>query len=237
MASGAASTANAEYEKMQDPNTPLPTPPVHAARLSQLLKTLANAESSVSEVIKSRHALINGLEKLLETNRSALSKEQSLATQLSERRVDTETKKRDVEDGIMKGLSVENMPAAHPTGNAEGEPIARPEVEALTPPPVESITPIGSPKVEPQESGPSTAPLPFVLPTVEPQQGGMPLPGTGLPGISTSLDQHQFDGSPNGTNAKKRKVDHGEEDYAQFAGGDLDADVAQLLEQEGDAQI
>ncbi|ODM23155.1 hypothetical protein SI65_00744 [Aspergillus cristatus] len=236
MASGAASTANAEYEKMQDPNIPLPTPPVHAARLSQLLKTLANAESSVSEVIKSRHALIDGLEKLLETNRSALSKEQSLATQLSERRVDTETKKRDVEDGIMKGLSVGNMPAAHPTGNAEGEPIARPQVEALTPPPVESITPIGSPKVEPQENDPSTAPLPFVLPTVEPQQGSMPLPGTGLPGISTSLGQHQFDGSPNGSNAKKRKVDHGEEDYAQFAGGDLDADVAQLLEQEGNAQ-
>lgn len=242
MASGtSASTANAEYEKMHDPNTPLPTPPVHAARLSQLLKTLANAESSVSEVIKSRHALIDGLEKLLETNRSALSKEQTLATQLSERRADTEAKKRDVEDGIMKGLSVENMPAADPTGGAgEGESIARPEVEALTPPPIESITPIGSPKEQPQDNNPAATapqdPMPFVLPTVEPQQSSVPLPGTELPGLSTSLGQHQYDGSPNGTSAKKRKVGHGEEEYAQFAGGDLDADVAHLLEQEGNGQ-
>ena len=239
MASGTpASTANAEYEKMHDPDTPLPTPPVHAARLSQLLKTLANAESSVSEVIKSRHALIDGLEKLLETNRSALSQEQSLATQLSERRAETETKKRDVEDGIMRGLSAENMPAAHSGDNGmEGRTVARPEVEALTPPPVESITPVGSPKQEPQDNYPgSTAqnPSPFILPSVE-QQTGFPLPGTDLPGLSTAFTQDQLDGL-NGANPKRQKVTHGEEDYAQFAGGDLDADVAQLLEQEGNGQ-
>lgn len=244
MTSGtSATTANTEYEKMHDPNTPLPTPPVHAARLSQLLKTLANAESSVSEVIKSRHALIDGLEKFLETNRSALSREQSLAAQLSERKTETEAKKRDVEDGIMKGLSTENMPTANFGDNAapEGGPIARPEVEALTPPPadaVESITSVGSPKQEPQINNPNpamTAPdaLPFILPSVE-QTSGMPLPGTELPGLSASLSQDQYDGNTNGadTNAKRRKVAHGEEDYAQFASGDLDADVAQLLEQE-----
>lgn len=244
MTSGtSATTANTEYEKMHDPNTPLPTPPVHAARLSQLLKTLANAESSVSEVIKSRHALIDGLEKFLETNRSALSREQSLAAQLSERKTETEAKKRDVEDAIMRGLSTENMSTANFSDNspAEGGPIARPEVEALTPPAdaVESITPVGSPKQEPQINNPNptmTAPdaLPFILPSVE-QTGGMPLPGTELPGLSASLSQDQYDGDTNGAdaNAKRRKVAHGEEDYAQFASGDLDADVAQLLEQEG----
>lgn len=251
MTSGtSASTANSEYEKMNDANTPQPTPPVHAARLTQLLKTLANAESSVSEVIKSRHALIDGLEKFLETNRSALSKEQALATQLSERKSETETKKRDVEDSIMKGLSFENIPASNAGENAalEGAPIARPEVEALTPPPpdsVESFTPVGSPKEDqPQNDNPdataTTAAMPaqdafpFILPSTEqPCTSDMPiLPGTELPGVSASLSQHQYDGSPNGASAKKRKVEHGEEDYAQFAGGDLDADVAQLLEQE-----
>ena len=253
MTSGtSASTANSEYEKMNDPNTPQPTPPVHAARLTQLLKTLANAESSVSEVIKARHALIDGLEKFLETNRSALSKEQALATQLLERKNETESKKRDVEDSIMKGLSFENTPVSNAGENAalEGAPIARPEVEALTPPPpdsVESFTPVGSPKEgQPQNSKPkadaaaSTATMPsqdafpFILPSTEqPGTSAMPiLPGTELPGVSASLSQHQYDGSPNGASAKKRKVEHGDEDYAQFAGGDLDADVAQLLEQE-----
>lgn len=246
MTSGtSASTANLEHEKMNDPNMPQPTPPVHAARLSQLLKTLANAESSVSEVIKSRHALIDGLEKLLETNRSALSKEQSLATQLSERRTETETKKRNVEDSIMKGLSSENIPAASPSDNVtpENGPIARPEVEALTPPPpdsVESFTPVGTPKQEqPQNSNsmatatatPTQNAFPFILPSTEqPTNSTMPtLPGTELPGLSASLGHHQYDGSPSGASAKKRKVDHEEEDYAQFAEGDLDADVLNCL--------
>ncbi|GMG35244.1 unnamed protein product [Aspergillus oryzae] len=224
VASGAsATTANAEYDKMHDPSTPLPTPPVHAARLSQLLKALANAESSVSEVIKSRIALIDGLEKLLETNRAALAKEQSLATQLSERRSETEAKKREVEDGIMRGLSAENSPAVH-LGESEGEPVARPEVEALTPPPVEALTPVGSPKNEPQEMNYATQNY---------AQSHAPTAGFVLPGFgfTTEAAQNSLQDDPNGLHPKKRKVAH-EEDYAQFASGDLDADVAELLQQE-----
>lgn len=231
MASGASTTAaNAEYDKMQDPSTPAPMPPVHAARLSQLLKALANAESSVSEVIKSRHALIDGLEKLLETNRSALSKEQSLATQLSERKTEAEAKKREVEDGIMRGLSAEQPPsAAQGDSEVDSEPVARPEVEALTPPPVEALTPVGSPKQEPQENANSMQqPIP---------SGGFTLPGIGQPAAVPLPEQNaysndtQVDGS-NGMQSKKRKVAHEEEDYAKFASGDLDADVAELLAQE-----
>ncbi|KAI9931257.1 hypothetical protein ASPWEDRAFT_56077 [Aspergillus wentii DTO 134E9] len=235
MTSGASSTAaNAEYDKMHDPNTPQPTPPVHAARLSQLLKALANAESSVSEVVKSRLALIDGLEKLLETNRSALSKEQSLTAQLSERKTGVESKKREVEDGIMRGLTVENLPTAHiGEFGAQAEPVARPEVEALTPPPVEAITPVGSPKHEPQSVSEPQATAGFALPGIG--QPNVPLPGTDLSAFSATLNELQH-GSPNGLNAKKRKVDHGEEDYTKFAGGDLDADVAELLGQEGNPQ-
>ncbi|KAE8311742.1 RNA polymerase II-binding domain-containing protein [Aspergillus transmontanensis] len=225
VASGAsATTANAEYDKMHDPSTPLPTPPVHAARLSQLLKALANAESSVSEVIKSRIALIDGLEKLLETNRSALAKEQSLATQLSERRSETEAKKREVEDGIMRGLSAENSPTVH-LGESEGEPVARPEVEALTPPPVEALTPVGSPKNEPQDMN-------FAAQNYT--QSHAPTAGFVLPGFgfTTEAAQNSLQDDPNGLHPKKRKVVHEEEDYAQFASGDLDADVAELLQQE-----
>ncbi|RAH75260.1 CTD-interacting domain-containing protein [Aspergillus aculeatinus CBS 121060] len=228
-----ATAANAEYDKLHDPKNPLPTPPVHAARLSQLLKALANAESSVSEVIKSRLALIDGLEKLLETNRSALSKEQRLATQLGERKAETEATKREVEDGIMRGLSAESSPAATGDLGLGGEAsVPRPEVEALTPPPVEALTPVGSPKQAPQETIPGLTNETQIV-------SGFTLPGIEHPlnpSYPTSdLGPAIFDGS-NGLHAKKRKVTHEEEDYAQFASGDLDADVAELLKQEGDAQ-
>lgn len=219
--SASVTAANTEYDKMHDPNTPLPTPPVHAARLSQLLKSLANAESSVSEIIKSRQALINGLEKLLDTNRSALAKEQSLVAQLSERKSETEAKKREVEDGIMRGLSADSSPVAH-NGDAsagESEP-HRPEIEALTPPPVEALTPVGSPKYETQAPPAGSSALP-------PGLGN--LPGVELPGLV--VPPHQSSPS-NGVSSKKRKVTHGDDDYAAFAGGDLDADVAELLRQE-----
>lgn len=236
VASGAsATTANAEYEKLNDPNTSLPPPPVYAARLSQLMKALANAESSVSEVIKSRTALIDGLEKLLETNRAALSKEQSLATQFSERKAETENKKGEVEYTIMRGLSAENPSGANlGDSGLGGEAVPRPEVEALTPPPVEALTPVGSPGQQQQEPAlPGTS--------LDPQaSAGFTLEGLAYPpaessfpaDLSTAFSDAQ---DPNGLHAKKRKVDHGEEDYSQFAGGELDADIAELLQQEGGA--
>ncbi|KAL1967353.1 hypothetical protein VTN77DRAFT_3399 [Rasamsonia byssochlamydoides] len=225
--------ANTEYDKMHDPNTPVPTPPVHAARLSQLLKSLANAESSVSEIIKSRQALIDGLEKLLDTNRTALAKEQSLVSQLSERKAETETKKREVEDAIMRGLSAENSPAVH---NGESD-TSRPEIEGLTPPPVESLTPVGSPRQSfstftDGTQDPSTQS--FSLPSAA-TAGGV-VPGTDPSSFTLPHNPPRDDSSANGVSSKKRKVTHGEEDYAQFAGGDLDADVAELLKQESQSQ-
>ena len=241
--SAAATAANAEYEKMNDPNYTQPTPPVLAARLSQLLKTLANAENSVSESIKSRRALIEGLEKLLETNRSALVKEQALSVQLSDRKTDTETKKREVEDRIMKGLSTAENPLLGQPGKEE-IPTTSPTVEALTPPPVEAITPVGSPKGEqPQEqqnpgySAPAAQPPyvagggGFALPGFG-QTGGLPFSGTDLTALVDTLNNQQRLNNANSANSKKRKASH-EEDYAKYAGGDLDADVAELLAQEG----
>lgn len=227
VSSGSSVTvASTEYDKMNDVNTPVPTPPVHAARLSQLLKALANAESSVSEIIKSRQALIDGLEKLLDSNRSALAKEQSLVAQLAERKSATESKKRDVEDAIMRGLSAEHPPADHNGGELGAEETTRPEIEALTPPPVESLTPVDSPN---QSFSTHTEPSqPFPLQPDESLDAGLP----GLTGFSLPHSA-PHDHSVNGLGSKRRKVTHGEEDYAQFAGGDLDADVAELLRQEG----
>ncbi|OKL58954.1 hypothetical protein UA08_05924 [Talaromyces atroroseus] len=151
--SGAAvNTANAEFDKMNDPATPTPSAPVHAARLSQLLKSLANAESSVAEIIKSRQALMEGLEKMLESNRTALARDTTLLTQMGEKKSEIETRKRDVEDAIMRGLSAEDSSADNNGGVRVDDEAARPNVEALTPPPVESLTPTGSPVLQQQQS-------------------------------------------------------------------------------------
>lgn len=134
----------------------MPTPPVHAARLSSLLKNLANAEGAVNDSIKARTELIAAMEKLLETNRARLTEEQTIAADLASRRAMTESKKKEVEDGIMRGLrgDIFNTPLPGNT-NGPGTDSANntsPEVEALTPPPpeVEAFTPTGSPKPQPE---------------------------------------------------------------------------------------
>ncbi|KAI5292396.1 hypothetical protein KEM56_006298, partial [Ascosphaera pollenicola] len=146
-ASTAASAASAEYDKLYGSTAQIPTPPVYAARLSQLLKSLAHAENSVFESIKSRTQLIAALEKLLDTNREALGKEQAQHATLTQRKERTENKKREVEDAIMRGLATEPtvadaLPDRAGAGAAAGDgadapdPALRsPVVEALTPPP------------------------------------------------------------------------------------------------------
>jgi regulator of Ty1 transposition protein 103 len=217
--SSAVNAANAEFDKMNDPSTPDPTPPVHAARLSQLLKTLANAESSVSEIIKSRQSLIEGLEKLLDSNRASLTKENSLLAELSEKKAGTESRKRDVEDAIMRGLSAEDSPAIHNGGDA-GSEAPRPEVEALTPPPVESLTPPG-------EAPETSQPHPFTF--SDHQMDGQT-------DFHDDMDMsynasYNNDDSANGLNSKRRKVGHDEEGDLQFSHSEFDADVDELIRQ------
>ncbi|MCJ1283592.1 hypothetical protein MMC26_002923 [Xylographa opegraphella] len=250
--SASVSNANTEYDKLMDPQTPAPTPPVHAARLSALLKSLANAEGAVSESIKARQDLIGGLEKLLETNRTALASEQTQYQELVTRKTAVEAKKRDVEDGIMRGLSadtsgsiIQGNPPSEAQPNGQHEPPAepeRPQIEALTPPPVESLTPIGSPRLgeeatitsatgadiyqEQQANTASTIPPPFV-------PAGIPA-GFDLLSSLSMPPHHAYAASPtNGSAYKKRKV---EADFDDFIGGDamadLDEDVAELLRAE-----
>ena len=150
-ARGVVATANTEHSKLTDPNTPLPSPPVHAAKLASLMKTLASAHSAVESSIKARTELIAGLEQLLQKNRSSLDADQATATELSGRLTTTESRKREVEDGIMRGLSNPTTPLNQSPGVGAGdlssngtlgnEPTA-PDYEEFTPPPeVESFTP------------------------------------------------------------------------------------------------
>ncbi|KAK2863673.1 hypothetical protein FQN49_004105 [Arthroderma sp. PD_2] len=252
-------TANIEYDKLNGDSAEIPTPPVYAARLSTLLKTLANAESSVSEVIKCRQSLIEGLEKVLDTNRAALAKEKSQVELVSSRRTEIENKKRDVEDAIMRGLSADDSSA--PRGNGDSawgeheqsfgsEGLEAPAVEALTPPPVEALTPVQSPKLNPssgqEDHQPSTIPSHTKFSTAGASsetaaelENPSQMPSIDLNATLSSLQaatNPSNDASPNELSSKKRKVVHTHDSYPEFEGGDamadLDADVAELLRQE-----
>jgi len=101
--------------------------PITAKRSTPaLLKSLSTAEGAVAESIKARKALIEGLDKLVKSNTDAVAKDEQQQAELAEEKAIIEAKKRDIEDAIMRGL------ASDP-----GEEPPRPEVEGLTPPPVE----------------------------------------------------------------------------------------------------
>ncbi|KAI7497919.1 DUF618-domain-containing protein [Hortaea werneckii] len=155
----ALETAEKEYAKLTDPNAVLPTPPVHAARLSALMRNLASAQGAVEASINARRELLEGLEKLVATNHAKLSEDEKAAQETQSRREGIEAKKSEVEDGIMRGLSAPTSPTVGTptsTGTADqngttvkdfaaaSEPAA-PEAEGFTPPPEgpepESFTP------------------------------------------------------------------------------------------------
>ena len=233
--------ANQDYDKLTDPSAVTPSAPVHAARLNGLLKTLANAEGAVAESIKARKVLIEGLEKILDTNRTALAVEETQLENLSNRRAEIDEKKKEVEDSIMRGFASNSNPGT-PVGVGNGSPgmsqspaqeLDRPEVEALTPP--------GYPQP------PTHEPVPEM--DLDASNGGEPVANTVqshqvplqqspsftsnvMSNISTAYAQPPSAASAGG--AKKRKLSTND-DFPDL-GGDamdgLDAEVAEMLRQD-----
>lgn len=268
--STAVATADIEFEKLTDPSKTVPTPPVHAARLSALLKSLASAEGAVLESIKARRALIDGLEKILETNKAALAGEQAQQLKFVGRKGVIEAKKRDVEDGIMRGLSAESAPTniyapVHLNGRAGTShphaPTPDRHMEEPTPPPVETLTPVGSPlhhtfsptspgngngAANPSNpyhhlhfstpSAPAETPPAYTHTT--PANLNNNSSATELLSTLAMPPARHYAGSPGagGITVKKRKL---ENDFEGFGGpggdamADLDEDVAELLRAEG----
>ena len=220
---------------------------MYAARLSALLKSLASAEGAVSESIKARRALVEGLERILETNRTALTAEESQHSELVTRKASAEAKKREVEDGIMRGLSADSSPSTIQAdnnafdhhANGRGTPLesvksepGRPDIEELTPPPVESLTP-PHPSTQPPFQTPFVSQMPQFTshaPPVVPQAGSDLLSSLSMPPVRHYAGSL---GSAGGV-AKKRKL---EDEIDGFGAGedamaDLDDDVAELLRAE-----
>jgi hypothetical protein len=158
------SKANTDYAALSGSSSSLPTPPVLAARLSALVTTLASAEDAVAESLKARKALIEGLEKLMKTNRDEAAREEQQRADLNAKRETTARRRRAVEDQIMRGLATDtSAPLPEPE---------RPEVESFTPPP-EDHGPEIKHETRPQTTTPPGFP-PSVLSDVDGQvDGGM----------------------------------------------------------------
>jgi len=219
------SNANQEYEKQTDPATEVPSAPVYAARLNGLLRTLANAENAVAERVKARETLVNGLEKLLETNRKELEKDQASKSELAGRKAEIEEKKQQVELAIMRALGPaegNGSSGEHGSTSPPQEP-SRPEMEALTPPPMEALTP---PAMEAFTPPPAFEELPV---PEEPAQPANSFTTTDEDQTSTA-HQQVLPISVNGSN-KRRRVDDG--DFPDLGGDDgIDDDVAAMLNEE-----
>ncbi|KAH8724467.1 RNA polymerase II-binding domain-containing protein [Phaeosphaeriaceae sp. PMI808] len=253
----AVSAANHDYEKHTAPGIPMPSPPMHAAGLAALVKKLAVAEGAVTESIKARQALIGGLVQLLEANKAKLDHEEEQVVDLRTRKDAIESRKRKVEEAILKGLSAaetNKISAAAPLPVATTSPTTqeRPQVEELTPPPMESFTPVGSPQQAPAQVmepvpdiGNDIMPTPVSNP-IKPQAAPAPTGHTTEPAYATvigepnqlapvdllkSLQHARIDhGGEYGQMAyqqtyKKRKMSRSaaEDEFAAFAGdGDMD---------------
>lgn len=165
-----------------------------------------------------------------------------------------EVKKREVEDGIMRGLSAESSPVAAqgspfsdprlngrtetPMGNNGADP-DRPDVEELTPPPepmkseefpgADHMPHTTSDFVQAQATNKHSPSSPQPPPPAPPTAGSDLLSSLNMPPV------RQFAASTDrlgaGTLAKKRKLED-ESEMFEDAMADLDDDVAELLRAE-----
>ena len=240
--------ATKEYAKQTDPNTTAPTPPVRAAQLSALIKSLAAAESQVADVIKARHSIIAELEKLITTQKASLATEESQHLDLESQKTEIESKRREVEDHIMQGLSAEDSTPAEDSETVAGGEPARPAPETFTPPPPEAET-FTPPDLNPappefttttgadpiEEEAPNHEEPP---PSVEPPPALEAYSTTSGLGAVHARPESQSPPNMNGVNGgygsvKRRKLN---DEFEAFQSGDamdgIDDDVAEMLERE-----
>jgi len=222
---GSAPTALAEDDKLKTSEAAKLTLPVQANRLGAVIKQLANAEGAVAEKVKARKSLLADLEKLLAEHRAKLGADEALLADLSARKTSAQEKKAHVEHQILQSMS------------SDAEP-QRPEDEPLTPPPVESLTPVGSPKGFTAELVSSPPPP---LPPLAAADHQVPLAaggGAAARAVDDALHQVPVARSPvngEGPLSKKRRVgsqmvNDEEAAFASSMMGDLDDDVAAMLD-------
>lgn len=225
---GSLNSANTDYDKLTDPTTTNAPLPVQAARLSGLLKTLANAEGAVTQCIRARKDLLKELEKIVTTTREAIDADEKQMMTLSGRRTEVEQKRQAVETAIIGGLSTTEdlSPQGHNSASPVPEP-DRPQVEALTPPQVQDHDDdfYGNSSTGPVAQNGQGVPI-HNAPTTANSQPGFSASAPDLEMLS-NLASHYQAVPLNGN--KKRKIDSSGE-IPDLGGDDgIDADVQEML--------
>ena len=202
------------------PNSTVPSAPVYAARLSGLLKTLAQAEGAVDQCVKARRELVAELQKVLDTNRNALISEEDQLETFVQRRMEVEDKKTEVEKAIMAGLPDDEPYYKNGTNDQPDSEPDRPEIEELTPPPVEPFSDQDDTEDEANEVN-------EVNVTYE---GTTQPPATQGIELQPNAGAIQYKSVPTAINgSKKRKLDTGN-DFPDLGEDDgIDSDVAEML--------
>lgn len=214
----AINSASQEYDKLMGPGATVPSAPVYAARLSGLLKTLAQAEGAVEQCVKARRVLVGELQKLLDSNRAALLADEGQMDTFEKKKSEVEEKKNEVERAIMAGLPNDEP---YPANNGLGEQsVPEPEVEALTPP---SMEPEGSE----QPSQPHWSPD---VPQGATFQQQAPAPGIEM--ITNLAAQYKSTSVSAANGSKKRRLDDAGDDFPDLGADGIDADVAETLRRE-----
>ncbi|KAI1436051.1 RNA polymerase II-binding domain-containing protein [Xylaria sp. CBS 124048] len=214
----AVTTAKTDYDSLMAPDSTIPSAPVYAARLSGLLKSLAQAEGAVEQCVKARRELVSELQKMLDTNRDTLINEEHHLEKIMQKKIKVEEMKTQVETAIMAGLPNDEP---YQSGNGQHEQAVadpdRPEVEALTPPsndeeefePEPNAPPEWSPDFPPEDTFPTSA---------EPTKQTPLVVASPHKSIATSSN-----------GSKKRRLDDAT-DFPDLGGDDgIDADVAEML--------
>jgi regulator of Ty1 transposition protein 103 len=221
------SSANLDYDKLMKPGADVPSAPVYAARLNGLLKTLATAEGAVEQSVKARKALVDELQKILDTNKKALAADEEQLETFKKRKLEVDQKKRDVEYSIMQGLS-DDLPGPSRPPEQQAPELDMPEVEALTPPSMEPELPEHAAPEAHDESEWSSEIVPE-------NNGEQPHPAPGVEMLS-NLTSH-YNSVPTMNGSKKRRLNEGE-DFPDLGGDDgIDADVAEMLRKDSSTGV
>ncbi|KAI1336143.1 RNA polymerase II-binding domain-containing protein [Xylariaceae sp. FL0016] len=217
----AISSADQDFDNLMGPSATVPSAPVYAARLSGLLKKLAQAEGAVEQCVKARRELVSGLQKILDANRNALIADEDQLEGFMQKKGHVEDRKNEVERAIMAGLPNDEP---YISGNGHNGQVAsepdRPEVEELTPPP-------GEPE-DSHKTGASAQDDQTWSPNI-PQEATFQQ--TTAPGIEmlSSLAAHQ-NFVPTAANGSKKRRLEDSNDFPDLGGDDgIDADVAEML--------
>lgn len=220
--------------------------PVQIGQLSALIKSLANAESAVSNSIKARSELITGLEKMLEVHKGLVSQETESVKAFSTRRAELDVRRKELEDIITKNVEASDLGhTSGPAATSDG-PSASPEMEGFTPPQASTDSTAPNVLLDTQPAGfpgqLEPAPTPAVLDDAGIRAEGQDQAAAAtnaldiLASLKMPTQQSPTQSPPTNGNdpRKKRKTSHSaaEMEDQMFADGDgigLDADVAANL--------